>query len=73
MSSVTRPVKELKGFRRISLEPGQTKTVDFVLTPSELSFVNEEMKRVVEPGTFDVMVGPNSLDLASARLEVVEN
>ncbi|HLY59454.1 MAG TPA: glycoside hydrolase family 3 N-terminal domain-containing protein [Terriglobia bacterium] len=72
VSSVTRPVKELKGFRRIHLDPGQTRTVEFDLSPKELSFWNQEMKRVVEPGTFDVMVGPNSVDLKTANLEVVE-
>ena len=71
VSSVTRPVKELKGFRRIHLDPGQTRTVEFDLSPKELSFLNQEMKRVVEPGTFDVMVGPNSVDLKTAHLEVV--
>jgi len=72
VSSVTRPVKELKGFRRIHLDPGQTQTVEFVLSPAELSFLNQEMKRVVEPGTFDVMVGPSSVDLKTVKLEVVE-
>jgi beta-glucosidase len=70
-SSVTRPVKELKGFRRINLGPGQTSTVEFVLTPKELSFLNYEMKRVVEPGEFDIMVGPNSVNLQTAQLHVV--
>jgi beta-glucosidase len=71
VSSVTRPVKELKGFRRIRLEPGQTKTVEFTLGPEALAFYNEEMRRVVEPGLFDVMVGGNSVDLIKTILEVV--
>jgi beta-glucosidase len=70
VSSVTRPVKELKGFRRIHLEPGETQKVEFVLSPNELSFLNQEMKRVVEPGIFDVMVGPSSVDLKTVKLEV---
>lgn len=72
VSSVTRPVKELKGFRRISLAPGQTKTVEFMLTPDALAFLDENMKRVVEPGQFDVMVGTSSTNLKTVRLEVVE-
>jgi beta-glucosidase len=72
VSSVTRPVKELRGFQRVHLEPGQTKTVEFALGPEALALWNEDMNRVVEPGAFDVMVGPNSVDLTSVRLEVVE-
>ena len=68
VSSVTRPVKELRGFQRISLAPGETKTVEFQLGPEELSFLNREMKRVVEPGTFDIMAGGNSVDLIHAKL-----
>jgi beta-glucosidase len=70
VSSVTRPVKELKGFRRVGLAPGETKTVNFTLTPHSLEFWNLAMKRVVEPGAFDIMVGPNSVDLKSAVLTV---
>lgn len=73
VSSVTRPVKELKDFRRVSLEPNQTKTVTFKVTPAKLQFYNREMKRVVEPGTFQIMVGGNSVDLIKATLEVVGN
>lgn len=71
VSSITRPVKELKGFERIYLKPGETKTVHFALTPKELSFLDLHMQRVVEPGVFDVMVGPNSVDLKTVKLEVV--
>jgi len=72
VSSVTRPVKELRGFRRISLNPGETKTVELALGPSELSFLNRDMRRVVEPGTFRVMVGGNSDELIEAKLSVVQ-
>jgi len=72
VSSVTRPVKELRGFQRIHLEPGQTKTVELAVGPEALAFWNEDMKKVVEPGQFDIMVGPNSVDLMHVRLEVVE-
>jgi len=73
VSSVTRPIKELKDFRRIHLEAGQTKTVQFVITPDKLSFLNEDMRRVVEPGTFTVMVGPSSASekLVTTKLEVI--
>jgi beta-glucosidase len=71
VSSVTRPIKELRGFRRVTLNPGETKTVEFTLGPEELSFFNREMQRVVEPGSFKVMVGGNSVDLIEAKLDVV--
>jgi beta-glucosidase len=73
VSSVTRPVKELKDFRRIHLEPGQTRTVQFVITPDKLSFLNEDMRRVVEPGLFDIMVGPSSSSdkLLTVKLEII--
>jgi beta-glucosidase-like glycosyl hydrolase len=72
VSSVTRPVKELKGFERIHLKPGESQTVHFALTPKELSFLNLDMHRVVEPGVFDVMVGPNSVDLKTVKLDVAK-
>ena len=71
VSSVTRPVKELRGFRRVSLNPGETRQIEFTLGPEELSFLNREMQRVVEPGTFEVMVGGNSVELVSTMLNVV--
>jgi beta-glucosidase len=71
-SSVTRPVKELRGFRRIALNPAETKVVEFTLGPEELSYLNREMHRVVEPGTFRIMVGGNSVDLIETKLSVVE-
>ncbi len=70
VSSVTRPVKELRGFRRLSIAPGETKTVEFQLGPEELSFLNRDMHRVVEPGTFDIMAGGNSVDLIHTKLTV---
>jgi len=71
VSLVTRAVKELRGFHRVSLDPGQTKTVEFTLGSKELSYLNREMQRVVEAGTFEVMAGGNSVDLISASLNVV--
>ena len=70
VSSVTRPVIELKDFRRISLQPGKTKTVEFTITPDKLWFYDLNMKRVVEPGTFEIMVGPSSASYQSVSLEV---
>ena len=71
VSSVTRPVKELKDFRRVSLAPGESKTVTFTLTPDKLSFLDLNMQRVVEPGEFDIMVGTSSVKFQTAKLEVV--
>ena len=58
----TRPVKELKGFQRVSLQPGEKRQLTFTLTPAELAFYNEDMRFVVEPGVFNVMVGTSSAD-----------
>ena len=70
VSSVTRPVRELKDFARVSIEPGETKTVTFKITPEKLAFYNREMKRVVEPGMFKIMVGGDSVKLIEQKLEV---
>lgn len=70
VSSVTRPVKELKGFKRVTLGPGESQTVTFKLGPEALRFWNKDMKRIVEPGDFDIMVGGNSVDLKTATLTV---
>ncbi len=69
-ASMTRPVKELKGFQRITLQPGEKKRVEFLLTTEELGFWNREMLFAVEPGQFKVMVGANSEDLIEATFEV---
>jgi len=62
ISSVTRPVKELKGFERIRVEPGATKTVALTISPELLAFTNIDMEHVVEPGDFEIMVGNSSRD-----------
>jgi beta-glucosidase len=67
---MTRPVKELKGFQRVTLQPGGKRRVEFVLGPEQLGFWNREMRYVVEPGEFRVMVGANSVDVIEARFEV---
>ena len=61
-SSVTRPVKELKDFARVSLAPGESKTVEFAVTPEKLSFLDMNLRPVVEPGEFIVMTGSSSAD-----------
>jgi beta-glucosidase len=71
ISSVTRPVKELKDFRRISLAAGESKSVAFTITPDKLSFLDVNMNRVVEPGWFDILVGPSSVKHQTVKLEVV--
>ncbi len=72
VSSVTRPVKQLRGFQRITLAPHERRTVTFTLTPHSLELWNDEMKRVVEPGEFKIMTGPNSVELQSATLTVTQ-
>jgi len=72
VSTATRPVKELRGFRRVPLQPGETRTITFEIGPEQLAYHGPDMKRVVEPGQFEVMVGGNSVDVQSAALDVVE-
>jgi beta-glucosidase len=62
VSSVTRPVKELKGFQRMTLQPGETKTVALDIAPEHLAFYDLDMNYVVEPGEFEIMVGNSSRD-----------
>jgi beta-glucosidase len=68
VSSVTRPVKELKGFRKLWLEPGESTTVTFDITPAQLSFYDVKMEYVVEPGDFELMVGNSSRDADLTKL-----
>lgn len=69
-ASVTRPVIELKRFQRVTLQPGERRTIGFTLDPDDLALWNPDMKHVVEPGTFTISTGPNSVDLKSAKLTV---
>jgi beta-glucosidase len=71
VSSVTRPVKELRGFERVTLKPGESKRVTFTLGPDELSLIDRRMRRVVEPGRFDVMVGTSATAILTGELDVV--
>jgi len=73
VASMTRPVKELKGFQRVTLQPGEKRRVEFVLAQEHLGFWNREMRYVVEPGEFRVMVGANSAELIEAKFEVIPN
>jgi len=70
--SRTRPVKELKGFERITLKPGERRRVDFTLTAEHLGFYNRDMKFVVEPGLFKVWIGADSASGLEASFEVIE-
>ncbi|HEY4904422.1 MAG TPA: CIA30 family protein [Candidatus Sulfotelmatobacter sp.] len=71
IASVTRPVMQLEGFQRVTLKPGEKKTVEFTITPDMLSMLNVDMHRVVEPGIFEVMVGPSSDQTSTVLLHVV--
>ena len=70
VGSTTRPVKELKGFERIYLQPGQTRTVTFKIAPEMLKFYNYDLQYVIEPGDFQVMIGSNSRDVKTAAFTV---
>ncbi len=68
VGSVTRPVKELKGFQKIFLRAGETRTITFTVTPEELKFYNSELVFDWEPGEFDILVGSNSSEVKKARI-----
>jgi beta-glucosidase len=73
VASITRPMKELRDFARITLQPGEKKTITFTLTPEQLSFLDAHMKPVVEPSKFDVMIGASSDDIRlNGSFEVVK-
>ena len=67
VASISRPVEELKDFRRIHLAKGETKTVTFTITADKLKFYNSNLQLVCEPGEFEVMVGPNSRDVQTVK------
>ena len=70
VTSVTRPVRELAGFRRVALKPGETRTVEFRLAPEQLGFYDRAMRFVVEPGTFQVFAGGSSVGGLETSFEV---
>ena len=67
VASISRPVKELKGFQRIHLAAGESKQVSFEITPDMLKLYNAELKHVIEKGDFQIMVGGNSRDVKTAK------
>ncbi|WP_262917657.1 beta-glucosidase BglX [Cognataquiflexum rubidum] len=69
VGSVTRPVKELKGFQKVLLKSGETKTITFEITPEDLKFYNSDLNFVWEPGEFEIMVGGNSRDVKKAKVD----
>ncbi len=72
VSSVTRPIKELKAFRRVTLAAGESRNLSFTLTPEAFRMWNDKMVRVVEPGDFEIMAGPDSVHLKSVTLTVTK-
>ena len=72
VGSVTRPVKELKGFQKISLKPGESKQVIFTITPEDLKFYNYDLKFDWEAGDFQIMIGTNSKDVKMAKVNWVK-
>ncbi|MFZ5972945.1 MAG: glycoside hydrolase family 3 C-terminal domain-containing protein, partial [Bacteroidota bacterium] len=70
VASVTRPVKELKGFQKVVIKAGETKSVSFSITKEQLSFYNSDLKWTAEPGTFHAMVGPNARDVKMVPFEL---
>lgn len=70
VSTSTRPVKELKGFQKIDLKAGESKTVSFTLTAEDLKYYNHELQYVCEPGDFEIMIGANSNEVKMATLTV---
>ena len=72
VGSVTRPVKELKGFQKIELKKGETKTVSFTITEEELKFYNYDLNFVAEPGDFEVFVGTNSNENLKSNFKLIK-
>ena len=72
VGSITRPVKELKGFQKIALKAGETKMVTFNITTNDLKFYNNDLKYDWEPGEFVIMAGGNSRDVKSAKVTWVK-
>jgi beta-glucosidase len=72
VGSITRPVKELKGFQKIMLQPGETKNVSFAITETDLKFYNSDLKFVAEPGDFNIFIGTNSRDVKQAKFTLVK-
>ena len=71
VASVSRPVKELRGFERITLKPGESRDVAFRITEDMLKFYNARLEYVAEPGDFEIMTGPNSRDVKRRRITLM--
>jgi len=71
ISRGVRPIKELKDFTRVALLPNESKTVTFAITPDKLAYYNPELQKVIEPGDFEVQVGPNSEDVKTVNFQVI--
>jgi beta-glucosidase len=71
VASFTRPVKQLRRFQRITLRPRESRTVRFTLGPGDLALLDRNLRPVIEPGTFTVFVGTNSVDVSAAKFDVV--
>ena len=71
VASLVRPVRELRGFDKISLQPGESKVVTFKITPDDLAFHVDGSRKVVEPGEFSVWVAPNSAEGTAVKFNVV--
>jgi beta-glucosidase len=69
VASVTRAVKDLKGFQKVSLKAGESKTISFEITPEQLSFFNSDLKKVWEPGEFIIQIGTNSSEVQAAKVD----
>ena len=69
-STMTRPVKELRGFQKVAIKAGETKTVSFTLTADDLKYYDHDLNYVCEPGDFEIMIGPNSQDVTTAVVTV---
>ncbi|HEY9755911.1 MAG TPA: beta-glucosidase BglX [Oculatellaceae cyanobacterium] len=72
VGSITRPVKELKGFQKVELQPGEQKTISFKLSPEDLRFYNANLDFVTEPGEFKVFCGPDSANLKEAKFSLLQ-
>jgi beta-glucosidase len=70
IASVTRPIQQLRGFERVTLLPGEARTLKFTLGPRAFEMWDERMRRIVEPGEFEVMAGSSSAKLQSATLTI---
>lgn len=71
VGTISRPVKELKGFKRIHLNAGESQTISFTITPDLLRFYDYQLDYVIEPGDFDIMIGPNSRDVKKKTITVL--